>query len=81
MKAYFLTSLGLPNTVMKAAFNELMVVIFTLSDDHKLAQEIARSGFVQIFTSFLITGLYLSSVFQVHINIIDYGPEKQNVMF
>ena len=54
---------------MSAAFDELMIVILTFSDDYRLAQEIARSGFVHIFTAFLITGLQFgSAVFQVNIN-------------
>ena len=53
---------------MSAAFDEIMIVILTLSDDYSLAQEIARSGFVHIFTAFLITGLRLGSMFQVNVN-------------
>ena len=52
---------------MSAAFDELMIVILTFSDDYRLAQEIARSGFVHIFTGFLIAGLQFGSVFQVNV--------------
>lgn len=55
---------------MSAAFDELMIVMLTLSDDQQLAKEIARSGFVQIFTSYLITGLHWGSVFQVNYLLI-----------
>lgn len=65
-----LFSSGLPKTVMSAAFDDMMIIILTFSDEYSLAQEIARSGFVQIFTSFLTTGLRLGSMLlQVNINL------------
>ena len=62
---YVLQCTGLPRSVMSATLDELMVILLTLSDNSELAQEIARAGLVQFFTSYLTTGLQLHSLFPV----------------
>jgi len=52
---------------MSAAISEIMIVILTFSEDRRLAQEIARSGFVHIFTAFLTTGLRFGFMIKVNI--------------
>ena len=53
---------------MSATLDGIMIVILSFSDDYRLAQEIARSGFVHIYTTFLTTGLQFGSMF-LQVNI------------
>ena len=62
---FHLCYLGLPKSVMTATFDDLIIILLSWSDNRELAQEIAKAGFVQIFTAYLTTGLYLSSIFPV----------------
>ena len=57
--------LGLPKSVMTAAFDDLIIILLTWSDNRELAQEIAKAGFVQIITAYLTAGLCFSSIIPV----------------
>ena len=62
---FYLHYLGLPKSVMTTALDDLFIILMSWSDNRGLAHEIAKTGFVQVFTGFLTTGLYLSSIIPV----------------